>query len=93
MGDLFVDVVWHIISALPAARSRLADGQISFGPVSGPSTQWQFCRPQRLYVSTNVPRRTCSIGGKSRTIGGDVCAARGKKDSECPSDRITCLSE
>ena len=28
-------VVWHIISALPAARSRLADGQISFGPVSG----------------------------------------------------------
>jgi hypothetical protein len=38
------------------------------GPCPGPSAQWQFCRPQRLYVSTNVPRRTCSIGGKSRTI-------------------------
>src|ERR1700674_2735760 len=38
------------------------------GPCPGPSTQWQFCRPQRLYVSTNVPRRTCSIGGKPRTI-------------------------
>jgi hypothetical protein len=34
IGDLFVDVVWNKISALPAARSRLADGQISFGPVS-----------------------------------------------------------
>ncbi len=38
-----------------------------FGPCPGPSTQWQFGRPQRLYVSTNVPRRSCSIGGKSRT--------------------------
>jgi len=34
MGDLFVNVVWHIISALPAACPWLADGQIPLGPMS-----------------------------------------------------------
>ena len=69
MGDLFANVVWHIISALPTACPWLAYGQIPLGPMSQvPSAQWQFCRPQRLYVSTNVPRRTSSIGGKPRAI-------------------------
>ena len=60
---------WAFVGYVIPSRTPagLAMDRYRFGPCPGPSTQWQFGRPQRLYVSTNVPRRSCSIGGKSRT--------------------------
>jgi hypothetical protein len=77
IGDLLANVVWHIVSALPATGAGLTDGQISLGSMSrsvdavavrptAPFVRFDQCAAQNVFDRRQVAHDAATSFAKQR---------------------------